>query len=206
MDLGRLRGEITICCNAFFLAYSRIDWRPTLYTVEDSLVCEDRKDSLKALEGSIKIAPFDLHPHLDGGGFVFSNFIRSYPGFPRFSFDLLNRCYWGGTVTYMNLQLAAFLGCNPIYLIGVDHSYRKDFKIDKVGAVWTSREDDRNHFDPSYFGKGTRWHDPCVDRMEVAYRKAKVVCEKRGIKIVNATIGGQLEVYPRGEFESISGV
>ena len=51
-------------------------------------------------------------------------FERLYRGLPKFSFDLRRVAYWGGTVSFFNLQLAAYLGCNPIVLIGFDHSYR----------------------------------------------------------------------------------
>ena len=48
---------------------------------------------------------------------------------------------------------------------------RVDAKISGTEIVSTS--DDPNHFDPEYFGKGYRWHDPMVERMEVAYNRAK---------------------------------
>ena len=51
-------------------------------------------------------------------------FERLYRDFPKFSFDLRRVAYWGGTVSFFNLQLAAYLGCNPIVLIGFDHSYQ----------------------------------------------------------------------------------
>src|SRR3546814_5770462 len=40
------------------------------------------------------------------------------------------------------------------------------------------------------FGKGYRWHDPMVWRMEVAYRKAREVFEANGRVVKNATVGG----------------
>ena len=48
---------------------------------------------------------------------------RKVQKFPLYSHDFLNESFWGGTVMYLNIQLAEYLGCNPIYLVGVDLSY-----------------------------------------------------------------------------------
>ena len=41
------------------------------------------------------------------------------------------------------------------------------------------------------------------DRLQVAYSKAKEYCDKRGVKIFNATRGGCLEVFPRIKLEDV---
>jgi len=61
------------------------------------------------------------------------------------------------------------MGCDPVVLIGVDHSYALDpLQSSRHGNVLTSLRDDPNHFHPGYFGAGYRWHDPRTDRMEKA--------------------------------------
>jgi hypothetical protein len=98
-------------------------------------------------------------------------------------------------------ELAYYLGILEVYLIGVDHSYQPPAKVDEVnGTVITSRSIDLNHFHPDYFGPGYRWHDPKVQRMEMAYMEAERFFKSHGGVIYNATIGGQLEVFPRVEF------
>src|SRR5690606_10288733 len=97
----------------------------------------------------------------------------------------------------------ASLGFEEIILVGVDASYRVD-NVDRSTAygtgVLTSKSDDVNHFDPRYFGSGYRWHDPNVNVMLQAYRKARDHARKHGACIRNATVGGQLEVFPRVDF------
>ncbi len=202
-DVGKLSGDVVIGCNSLFLAFDRFKRPPDYYTVEDPLVGEDRQRELRGVSGPVKLAPYDLAGFLDGGDFLYVNFLRKYPGFPRYGWDFARQVYWGGTVTYFNLQLATYLGCNPIYLIGVDHSYKTNFKIQREGVVWTSQEADQNHFDPNYFGKGYRWHDPVVERMEAAYIKAQEECGRRGVTIYNATVGGHLEVFPRADYDRL---
>ena len=125
-DLNQLSGEVTIVSNAHYLIWDRLTYVPTLLTVEDKLVAEDRGQEIRGLKGITKVLPFDLHDKLGEADrdTVYVYFERLYRGLPKFSFDLRRVAYWGGTVSFFNLQLAAYLGCNPIVLIGFDHSYR----------------------------------------------------------------------------------
>lgn len=215
-DVDRLTGEISIASNSIFLLYGKKAFRPTYYTIEDKLVAEDRAAEANALEGSLKIFPEDVGEWLKRTpNTLFVNFIRDYPDFPLsgtpggqhrplFSKNIASRAFWGGTVTYLNLQLAFHLGAKTVYMIGFDHNYARPNEKDQVeGSVITSKTDDINHFDPRYFGAGYRWHDPLVWRMERSYELARHVFERHGRKIYNATAGGKLEVFERVEFESI---
>jgi len=204
-DLNALASDVTIVSNAHFLIWERLDYVPTYLTVEDRLVAEDRRDELEALQGIVRVFPFDLRSLLGPAGDtrIYVNFQRRYPGFPRFSADLGRRAYWGGTVSFLNLQLARYLGCEPIVLIGFDHSYRVPAGT-APGAVLTSRGEDVNHIHPDYFGNGYRWHDPNVARMEEAYVCARRALERDGIRVVNATDGGHLEVFDRAALQDVA--
>jgi hypothetical protein len=202
-DVRWLKDEITIGCNAIFLMFGEMGFLPTYYTVEDVLVAEDRADTINSIRGTTKILPLDLNyclrPDEDT---IYVNFVRDYSQqVPNFSPDLVHQVFWGGTVTYLNLQLAYYLGCHDVYLIGVDHSYKVPDYIQ--GTVITSREADVNHFHPDYFGPGYRWHDPKVDRMEIAYRQAKQFFAENGGVIYNASARTQLDVFPRVAYEGL---
>ena len=203
-DPRRLRDEVTIGSNALFLVFPQMGYSPTFLTVEDRLVAEDRAPELNALRGTTKVFPRDLAYVLEeDGDTLYCNFVRNYRGFPTFSSKFEDVVYWGGTVSFLNLQLAYHLGCDPIYLIGFDHSYRVPAQMD--GAVITSQGDDVNHVHPDYFGKGYRWHDPKVERMELAYGEARRFLDQRGVRVFNATAGGHLEVFERASYESAVG-
>jgi len=101
-----------------------------------------------------------------------------------------------GTTMLSVLQIAVYMGFDPIYLVGCDG----EWKPHKYG------EEDLNHFSPEYgkfhhFGKikefTPRQRDSAIIRIRKAHEIAKDVCDKLGVKIYNATIGGDLEVYPR---------
>jgi len=204
-NVNLLKNEITIGCNGIFLMFDKMDFLPSFYTVEDILVAEDRADTINNIRGCMKIFPYDLRYCLKvDQKTIYINFLRRYSGFPKFTNKFESQVYWGGTVTFLNLQLAYYLGIKEVFLIGIDHNYHPPFDVDQhEGVVITSHSKDINHFHPNYFGPGFRYHDPKVERMEVAYGKAQEFFESNGRRIYNATMGGKLEVFPRVSFNKL---
>ncbi len=206
-DLDSLAEDVTIVSNANYLIWDQLNYVPTVLTVEDRLVVEDRATELSSLKGVLLLFPFEFRPMLGPADVnkIYVNFHRHFRGFPRFSTDFRRRVFWGGTVSFLNLQLAHYLGCNPIILIGFDHSYQLP-PDRKPGYVIESKGADVNHIHPDYFGRGYRWHDPQLARMEVSYRCARRVLDDLGVQVLNATDGGRLEVFERIEPLRIEGV
>ncbi|MEO1785924.1 MAG: 6-hydroxymethylpterin diphosphokinase MptE-like protein [Pseudomonadota bacterium] len=210
-DLSQLKDEVTFCVNGFFLKMDELDWTPTYYVVEDHLVAEDRAAAINALTGPVKLFPAYLAYCLEPGtDTIFFNH-RARKRFPEafdFSTDASEVTYTGCTVTFTCMQLAHYLGFQELYLIGVDASYDipKDVLVDDTQgatAILDMDSEDPNHFHPDYFGKGMRWHDPQVDKMLEAYGEARVVADRLGRPIYNATVGGALEVFERRAFNRI---
>jgi hypothetical protein len=133
--------------------------------------------------------------------------------YSAFSFNPEEHLVQPYTVTVTALQLAAYLGFDPIYLIGCDTEYSVPGSVRQEGEVtaqgkmfYTSTEDDDlNHFDPSYFGKGKKWHNPQVDNMIWHYRMAHEALAILGRRVLNAGVGGRLEEFPRVQFERVLG-
>ena len=219
IDFSFLEDEITIGTNGFYLNYENSKFLPTYYIVEDELVGEDRQDDLNNLSGPTKFFAMRLAYCLNRGNDVIylkHNISHYYPwrsehtnaGIKmRFSPDLSVASYGGHTVTYACLQLAFHLGIQTVYIIGADHNYvvpdaytGKDIN---ENFIIESKEDDANHFNKDYFGKGFRWHNPKVHKLEEAYINAKKFYEYHGRKIYNATIGGHLEVFERVNFPGL---
>lgn len=210
-DLSMLKNEVTFAVNGFFLKAVDLDWKPTFYVVEDHLVAEDRAKWINDFKGPIKLFPSYLGYMFDkSDDTIFYNHRprKSYPHGFDFSLEADKITYTGCTVTFSMMQLATYLGFEEIYLIGVDASYEipkdaqegKDYSV----GVLDMKSDDPNHFDPDYFGKGFRWHDPQVEKMVEAYAEARKVLEEQTIqRIYNAGIGGKLEVFDRVPFASL---
>jgi len=191
-----VRDEVTIGSNGIFLLFPEVGFRTTFVTVEDRVFAEDRAHELNALHGTMKLFPHDLAYCITADDdTLYLDFRRSYPAFPQFSDDLSRQAFWGVTVTFLNLQLAWYLGCAPVYLIGFDHEYKTQASTSSGPVVSTSP--DESHFHPGYIGPGYRSYPPMLERMEMSYRAAKTFLEERGVAVYNATAGGKLDVYPR---------
>lgn len=207
LDLTKLKNEVTFGVNAIYTNYENMEFYTTYYVLEDTLVAEDRADEINQYKKSIKFIGNHLSYCIESDEkTIWINTImdyREYHDFPKFSKNALRKIWVGGTVIYQCLQLAFYMGFKEVYLIGFDHNYKIPKSVKIKGTELTSIQDDPNHFSKDYFGKGKRWHDPRVDRMELAYKKAKHYFEKDNRKIYNATAGGKLEVFERVNYEEI---
>ena len=207
-DLSVVEGHITIGVNSIFLATDRLPGPLTYYVVEDQAVFYENTEAIKSYGAETKIFPSNYrHAFSDEEIDEKTIFFRMNAGFygrrtgtychPRFSTDVAQRIFCGQSVTIANLQLAYWMGARRVVLIGMDFSYSIPSDAERRGDVIVSQSDDPNHFDPAYFGAGKTWHDPKLDRVLINYRLADEVYRATGREIVNATVGGKLELFPR---------
>lgn len=121
-----------------------------------------------------------------------------------FSFDPEHELVIGGTVTFVLLQLAYFMGFEKVVLVGVDHSYPKASK-GKPGSGFLATGEDVDHFKPAddseYFKHGHIFNRPELEGTEHSYQMAKNVFESNGRKIVNCTRNSQLLVYDKEDIK-----
>lgn len=212
-DLMLLKDEYTFGVNSFFYKTRETGFRPYFYVVEDSSVMKENIEEIRNFETPYKFFPTNyksLHPKQPNTFFFRMNrgfYEKSSPNYvvPRFSTDASKVLYCGQSVTYINLQLAYFMGFTEVYLIGMDFSYVIPASHKRTGDVLLSDSDDPNHFHKDYFGKGKTWKDPKLDRVALNYKQAKLVYEATGRKIYNATIGGALEIFERVDYKSLFG-
>lgn len=197
-DLDKLKDEVCIASNKIYLAFEETDWRPTYYTTADVILWEKIKNEITTYFENIHIPNY-----LDGSNIEKAVYWNSkYMGIKkRFSGDMSKATYGGHTITYENLQLAVHLGLNPIYLIGCDHNYpgEKDVKAGKV----IKQTNEQSHFIKNYRKAGEIVMPASIIDMEIAYTEAKKYADSNGIKILNATRGGHLEIFERISFDSI---
>lgn len=208
-DLGLLTGVATIGVNGIFYAQDRLPEPLTYYVVEDTSVFRENTAAIKAFECGCKLFPTLYRPAFRGDEIDRARvgFFRMNMGFygrgtrtlclPRFSTDAVQRLYCGQSVTIINLQLAWWMGFSRVVLIGMDFSYTIPPDADREGNLIRSNSDDVNHFHPDYFGKGKTWKDPKLDRVLANYALAREMFAADGREIVNATVGGRLELFRR---------
>jgi hypothetical protein len=216
MDISRLQNEITIGSNGVFRMFSEWGFSTTFYTMEDVAQVEDRRSELPSVKGSIRLFGLDnsyciseredtLFVNLCRYSHPFDSHWKRY--YPDFSKDLSVCAYLGSTVTYLNLQLAFYLGCDPVYLIGVDHDYGDLPKIFPPGKIEITEEVLEKlksiHFDSNYHKLGGRIGVPYVKEQESAFRQARMVFEEDGRSIFNAGIDSKLDVFERKQYSEL---
>jgi FkbM family methyltransferase len=209
-NLDLLVDEATFGVNGIFLKFPETKFRPTFYVVDDHLVAEDWGNEINDMTGPFKLFPIYLAYCLhEGPNTIFFNH-RPRPSYPHgfdFSTDASKATYTGCTVTFTCMQLAFYLGFKEIYLVGVDHNYQIPKDVEQQNTYGTQilnmSSYDPNHFHPEYFGRGRRWHEPMVQKMEEAYKEALKVTRSKGVNIRNATIAGKLEIFPRVDYYSL---
>ena len=209
-NLSLLADEVTFGVNGIFYAREEMGFDPTYYVVEDTSVMRENLSAIHRQSARQKFFPSMYRDLYDGGDALFFNLNRGFyerrspnVGVPRFSVDAAQRVYAGQSVTYVNLQLAFHMGFTSVVLIGVDFDYVIPDDAERNGELLTSRGPDPNHFHPNYFGAGKTWKDPRLDRVAQNYELARAMFEAAGREIVNATVGGKLEIFRRVELEAM---
>lgn len=217
MELDLLKDDFVWASNKCYLLFDRISWRPAFYVAVDKRVVPDIRDNISKLffdlpETMFYIpVRFRVRSGLPSAPNVYwyreVDYQRSVEFRDMFTVDASKWVSNVKTVTIAALQLAVYLGFNPIYLIGCDTSYSipesVELEDNDPNLLVSSRNDDSNHFDPSYFGKNSKWHAPHPDKMISHYKKAQKICEDIGARVFNATIGGKLEVFPRVNYKDL---
>lgn len=197
-DLTLLKNEFTIGSNYIYKNYESMGFVPTIFTIVNYLVAEQRIQEINNLGDTVKVFPFFLNYCVDNGKNTY--FINS-PAYNEFSKDINNYISWQSTVTFFNMQLAYFLGFDEVYLIGVDNSYIQP-ESGKEGAMIKQEEDDPNHFSKDYF-RGLTWQKADPNAMEFVYLLSNEAYSQSYRKLYNATHGGRLEVFERMQYESL---
>lgn len=201
-DLTKLRGEFTFGLNRIYLLFPELGFTTACLVSTNDLVIEQCRDEMLALSiptfltwRARRFFSPESFRHPDGPIFLYT----TYTG-PRFARDARGRLWEGATVTYIALQLAFHLGFEEVILVGVDHNFVTQGQANQTVV---SEGDDPNHFAPNYFGKGFRWQLPDLVTSERAYRLAKEAYTAAGRRILDATIGGKLTIFPKVDYNSL---
>ncbi len=196
-DVSKLKGEITFGLNRVYLAFPQWGFHTTYLVSVNDLVIQQCADDLRTLPmwkfftwRARKWIPLDERTI-----FLFTTYMG-----PTFATDARGRLWEGATVTYVALQLAYHMGFDEVILIGVDHNFTTQGPPNQEVV---SQGEDPNHFLPNYFGKGFRWQLPDLETSEKAYRMAREAFEAAGRRVVDATIGGKLQVFPKVAYASL---
>ncbi|MFZ2095277.1 MAG: 6-hydroxymethylpterin diphosphokinase MptE-like protein [Anaerolineales bacterium] len=197
-DLNKLRGEYTFGLNRIYLLYPELGFTTTYLVSVNDLVLEQCAPEMKSLSlpkfftwrARRWFRPDHKITYLD----------TDFTGQEDFCSNITGRFFEGYTVTYVALQLAFQMGFSEAILVGVDHNF---VTKGTANQAIVSQGDDPNHFAPNYFGKGFKWQLPDLAGSERAYQLAQVAYSQAGRRVVDATIGGKLTIFPKVDYATL---
>lgn len=194
-DLSLLRDEYTFGLNRIYLMFDTLGFATTYLVSINTLVIEQFADEIQSLSLPKFLSWRGRHWLRGDESTIFLDTDYTPPS--TFTEDIAGRVFEGGTVTYVAMQLAYYMGFEEVILIGVDHSFSTSGPANKTV---TSEGADPDHFSPDYFGKGINWQLPDLEASELAYQMAKDAYDRAGRRILDATIDGKLSIFPKVEY------
>lgn len=139
------------------------------------------------------------HPQYKSNNQYFINYSKSQPlgemnQYDDKSWDISKNPFGVRTVIYSAIQIAIYMGCKEIYLIGCDHDYLND--TSRVTNHHFYKEE-KGISDAEHLNSFTteRWFKEYYFRWK-QYRLMKEYSQSIGCQIFNATEGGMLDVFP----------
>ena len=212
-----LKDEYTIMFNRAGLMIERLDYIPSFYMITDGVVGRNIKDEITYYVNNCEHV---FVPDINKGELVKfrefvpfrDNVLYMYEEPKKFS-HFLPFMNVGGTVIYAAFQVLMYLGFDEVIVVGNDMNYVVHKTVDvlkeeKHGKgvyqnIRSQKDDDPNHFDPRYFGKGKEYHQPTEVIMRKMLKSLDRVAEeyeKAGIRVVNAGYNSQVKSFHKLDF------
>jgi len=198
-DLSLLEGIFTFGLNKINLLFDKSNFRPSCIVAVNSLVIEQNADFFTQTKLPLFLDSngMKIVKHRDNVIFIHESPQR------KFAQNCSMSVNYGGTVTFVAMQLAFHMGFEHVALIGCDHN----FAVKGPARITVTAGDrDDSHFDPRYFSGGVKWQLPDLPASEFSYSLAKEAYENSGRILFNATDGGHLEIFSRIELKDFMAI
>lgn len=196
-------GEITFAFNRIYNIFDQTPWRPTFYISQDEKMLGGCANVVSTTDMGIKLIPVQMgwwhNIHIEQASLF--NIIDQQtedPGAFQFSDDIAKGIYNSSTGMYTAAQIAAYMGFSEIYLIGVDHHFH--ISLNNKGEIVVDNSV-KDYFSDKYNEDKATLFIPNTEKSTLTYIAMKMHCERRSIRVFNATRGGKLEVFKRVTFE-----
>ncbi|SFQ15186.1 6-hydroxymethylpterin diphosphokinase MptE-like protein [Flavobacterium akiainvivens] len=193
-DLSLLKGKNVMCMNRFYIKFPQLDFKPNyLVCIEETVLDRFSEDfSNLQIPGFVN---WRLRNKISNVVYLKESFDIQF----KFQPDITLPANTGGTVTFVCLQLAYFMGFSKVVILGMDHSFKETGLAGK--AEIRTQDKDESHFDPNYFPKGMKWVLPDLVKSELGYAIARDFYKKNGREVIDATIEGKCNIFTKGKLE-----
>ena len=199
-DINLIKTEKSISMNGIIDVFDKTEYRPTYYLIQDAAVIKKRANSINksdldrvfvGLGNSYftkmnvskriakKINKKKIFYNLNTNYHIFEMYYHEDAIKMRFPDDFGREAFDGCTVAYSCIQMAIYMGFKEVYLLGCDCTY---------GGYFNQSSPLESIVKPVYFK---------------AYEEAKEYANNHGVRIINCTRGGMLEVFERKALEDV---
>ena len=212
-----LKNENVIVFNRFMLMLERLNYIPAFYMVVDGLLGPTVKEDINYFIDNCRNV---FIPDITKGELSKYSSYTKYADNVLYLYDEpltyskhLPFVGFGNTVIYCAFQVFQYLGFSEVVVVGNDMNYVIHKSADVISEekikgrvnqnLRSTKDDDPNHFDPRYFGKGKEFHQPTTELMDKIFANLDRVAEeysKAGIKVVNAGYNSKVECFPKQDF------
>lgn len=202
-DLDLIRDEYTFATNRIYNIFGKTEWRPSFYVCVDPIQLIENKDDIKSMTNTIKF--ISCRANLTGENCYKINDKRYYVINPykdykvKFSRDADRYITTHSTVTYVAMQLAIYMGFEEIILLGIDHTFK--VMTDSNNRIRINEKINKNHFADQKESNQYIVFD--ANGANRDYEAVRNIANSRNITIINATRGGNLEVFKRQKLEEV---
>jgi hypothetical protein len=196
MDLQPLEKLFTFGMNRIYLLFNEMSFTPSFYVCINPLVIQQSASEISGIRALKFINWSERNLFIQTTETIYLRELFT----PVFSTDLRRGVWGGATVTFVALQIAYFLGFQKVILIGVDHRFKSAGPPHKIV---TAKGPDEDHFHPKYFANGTKWQLPDLETSEIAFTIARDLYETNGRIILDATLNGALDVFPKADYQDL---
>ncbi|SRX80630.1 hypothetical protein [Mycolicibacterium parafortuitum] len=192
-DLSPLANVPYILMNRGYLLADRLPAPPIALCVSAPLVLEQYGNEIAGLETNLFLSA-EHRQHMARTDRV------AYTAMDlrwQFATRIGSSLFPGYTVTFLALQLAYHFGWTKVLIIGMDHRYSEG---GNPRVIATTQGSDPNHFDPNYFGHGSKWAWPALQMNDHSYKLARHAYESVGRRVIDCTVDGACDVFTKGDF------
>jgi len=197
-NLDRLSYLPSIGMNKINLIFDKVDWRPNFIVCSNWLVAKQNMPFYKQT---------NIHSLLSTKTMLSGRYSKNLTYFyQKRNLLISDDCEYffgsGGTVTFVALQLARYMGAKRIFIVGMDHNFHKMTELINKPIVEKFDGPDNNHFDKNYF-KGMKWALPNLEFSEKSYSAFNSLAVSEGIEIYDATINGKCDIFKKIDISKI---
>ena len=199
-NLELLENEYTFGLNRIYLNFNDSRFRPSYYLCVNELILEQFGKDIEGLQMP-KFLNWNRRSLFDDNDNSIIYLKSKMVLRDNFQQDVTQPLVVGGTVTFVALQLAFYMGFSEVFIVGLDHKYSEK-GIPSV-TVERHEETDLSHFHANYFPKGAKWQPPDLVRSEIDFSIALDFFQKNGRSIKDATIDGNCPVFEKVDYYSL---